>query len=307
MINSRPHPILFALLTFVVSMIGFQLIGPLIGFFFCLPFLPNDLVTVVSHLEQATDHAYLKVPLYIMQGMGTLVGLVLIPLWLLKAYRRNEIPFFKTQVAAFPVILVVMTVIVFMVVNSLFIDWNKEIVLPEFFRPLEEWARSTEDALADMTRYLTQFDHAGQLILAIVVIAVLPAIGEELVFRGIIQHELIRATSNKHLGIWIAAILFSAIHLQFYGFIPRMLLGALFGYMFLWSGNIWMPIIAHFVNNAFSVMAIYLYQKDQIGIDLETVSLPIFPVLISAGVTAALLFAFKKYYDERRPELDTYS
>jgi uncharacterized protein len=133
-----------------------------------------------------------------------------------------------------------------------------------------------------------------------IVIGVLPAIGEEIVFRGIIQNQLFRATHNKHVAIWIAAILFSAIHFQFFGFVPRMLLGALFGYLYYWSGNLWMSVIAHFANNGFSVLAMYFYQKGAIGFDVEdTESVPAHFVIFSALLTAGLLFYFYKYYQNR--------
>jgi membrane protease YdiL (CAAX protease family) len=140
------------------------------------------------------------------------------------------------------------------------------------------------------------------MLLAVVVIAVLPAIGEELVFRGIIQRELFRGTNNIHVAIWISAAIFSAIHIQFYGFVPRMLLGALFGYLYYWSGNLWMPIIAHFINNGFTVVAMYLYQQGSVKMDIENAeAAPWSSVLFSAVITTALLYFFKKFYEKRRP------
>jgi membrane protease YdiL (CAAX protease family) len=100
-------------------------------------------------------------------------------------------------------------------------------------------------------------------------IAVLPAIGEELMFRGVIQRLLTVQFKNYHWGIWGSAFLFSAIHFQFYGFLPRMLLGALFGYMLVYTGSIVYPMIAHFVNNFASLLLAYLIQHGKIPEEID--------------------------------------
>jgi membrane protease YdiL (CAAX protease family) len=128
------------------------------------------------------------------------------------------------------------------------------------------------------------------------VIAVLPGIGEELLFRGFLQNLLKRIFKNDHVAIWVAAVLFSAIHFQFYGFIPRMLLGALFGYIYVWSGNLLYPIIAHFVNNCVSLVALYVYQKGLTDIDVEsTEALPTMYVIIFSALFVVTLIYFKNY------------
>src|SRR5690606_9164914 len=136
-----------------------------------------------------------------------------------------------------------------------------------------------------------------QMVLAFVVVVVLPAIGEEIVFRGMIQNDFYRATRNAHLSIWITAILFSAIHLQFYGFFPRMFLGALFGYLYFWSGNLWMPVLAHFVNNGFTLISLYLYDKVVIPIVVDNTQPSVWQVLFSAVFSAFLMYAFKNFYN----------
>jgi len=76
---------------------------------------------------------------------------------------------------------------------------------------------------------------------------------------------------NIHAAIWVTAFIFSAIHVQFYGFLPRILLGAAFGYMAVWSGSLWLPILAHFINNAVGVIAFYIVRKQSITFDIENV------------------------------------
>ncbi|GAB4018651.1 CPBP family intramembrane metalloprotease [Spirosoma sp. KCTC 42546] len=195
--------------------------------------------------------------------------------------------------------LVVLIVIAFMPFDGLVIEWNQHLHLPETLAPLEKWMRDQEQKLAGLTKSLTTFKTTGQLLVAIIVIAIIPAIGEETLFRGILQRNFSYWTGNPHVGIWLAAALFSAIHVQFLGFFPRMLLGALFGYLYLWSGNLWVSILAHFVNNGFTVLMVYLHQREMTSVDIEsTESVPVLGSLVALVVTTGLLYYFKKVNSE---------
>ena len=143
--------------------------------------------------------------------------------------------------------------LIFPVAMSPLSEWNANLSFPDFMSGFERWAKEEEDRLAKITSLITAIDSVPELLLGILVIALLPAIGEELVFRGMIQQELWRGSRNIHLAIWTSAFIFSAIHVQFFGFIPRLLLGALFGYLYYWSGNLLIPMFSHFFNNAFAV------------------------------------------------------
>ena len=103
--------------------------------------------------------------------------------------------------------------------------------------------------------------NGADLIIMILIVGVLTGIGEEFVFRGVLQRLFLDKFRNPHIAVWITAVIFSAVHFQFYGFVPRMLLGAFFGYLLVWSGNIWLPIIAHALNNSFSVAGAYIQQR----------------------------------------------
>ncbi|MEZ0483490.1 CPBP family intramembrane glutamic endopeptidase [Fibrella aquatica] len=191
--------------------------------------------------------------------------------------------------------LVVVLTIAFMPVNGLIIELNQMLKLPESLAPLERWMRAKEDQMAELTKFLTTFTTVPQLLMAVVTIAVVPAMGEEVLFRGVLQRKFIVWTGNIHVGIWLAAALFSAIHLQFYGFVPRMLLGALFGYLYIWSGNLWAPILAHFVNNGFTVVLIFLHQRQLTTIDIDnTESVPLSTALLGTAVSVAALLYFKR-------------
>ncbi|HTE33446.1 MAG TPA: CPBP family intramembrane glutamic endopeptidase, partial [Chryseolinea sp.] len=119
----------------------------------------------------------------------------------------------------------------------------------------------------------------------------------EIVFRGLIQNELYRNTGNIHLSIWIAATLFSAFHLQFFGFVPRLFMGALIGYLYYWSANLSFAIIAHFINNGLILLTIYLFR---LGIIETPKSAPIALVCVSVVVGVALSLYFFNYFKDRR-------
>tara|TARA_R110002049_G_scaffold305865_1_gene503401 strand:+ start:784 stop:1611 length:828 start_codon:yes stop_codon:yes gene_type:complete len=152
------------------------------------------------------------------------------------------------------------------------IKFNGQLSLQESLQGVEAWMRNAEDTAKEMTTAFLTMDGIGDLIINLLLIAVIPAIGEELLFRGVLQKQLQGWTKNGHLAVWIAAFVFSAIHLQFYGFLPRLILGALFGYYYLWSNNLWVPIIAHFINNATAVVISYATGSTSTDVELEAMN-----------------------------------
>ncbi len=191
--------------------------------------------------------------------------------------------------------LVALLTITFMPFNGLIIEWNQNLDLPDALRGLEEWMKQKEDQLSELTTFLTDFSSPLELVIALLVIAIIPGIGEEVLFRGLLQRKLAQWTGNVHVAIWVAAIIFSAIHVQFYGFVPRVLLGALFGYLYVWSGNLWVAILAHTVNNGFTVFMVWLYHRKMISIDIEnTDSVPWTGAVISLILTIGFLVFFRK-------------
>lgn len=172
---------------------------------------------------------------------------------------------------------------------------NAKLSLPESFAGLETKIKAMEESAAKMTEAFLNVHSIGGLLVNLIIIALLPAIGEEFMFRGILLKLFKEWTKNKHAAILISAFLFSAIHFQFYGFLPRFLLGVLFGYLFVWSKNIWVPVTVHFINNGLAVVLYYfmhgseMYEKaDTFGTD--TISSVIFSVLF-VGI---LLYLFRK-------------
>lgn len=152
---------------------------------------------------------------------------------------------------------------------NLLADLNSRVELPKSLEFIEQILKSQEEAAAALTERFLQADNIGGLLINIGLMALLPALSEELSFRGTLQQIIYKEQSGKvqstkvHLAVWITAFIFSAIHMQFYGFVPRMLLGAMFGYVFVWSGSLWAPITMHFVNNGLAVLVYYLMGESE--------------------------------------------
>jgi membrane protease YdiL (CAAX protease family) len=139
---------------------------------------------------------------------------------------------------------------------------NEQMSLPAALKDLEALMQSMEEEAKRLTELILNTDNFAIFLLNILIIAVLAAVGEEFIFRGTLQNIFGKTIRNKHIVIWSVAIIFSAIHLQFYGFIPRMLLGAYFGYLLLYTKTLWIPILAHFTNNLIGVTASWIYRDN---------------------------------------------
>ena len=147
---------------------------------------------------------------------------------------------------------------------NLLADLNNRIVLPECLSSLEQFFRQMEEEAALLTKRFMQADNVWVMMINMGLMAVLPALAEEMSFRGVLQQLL---GGRRHVAIWLTAVIFSAIHMQFYGFVPRMLMGALFGYVFVWTGSLWVPIVMHFVNNGMAVLVYYILSSKGVAID----------------------------------------
>ncbi|WP_207421702.1 CPBP family intramembrane glutamic endopeptidase [Desertivirga brevis] len=183
-----------------------------------------------------------------------------------------------------------------------FIEWtivqNTRMSLPGFLSDLESWMRQKEDEMALLTKQFLTMKTPVDLAINLLIIAIIPGIGEELIFRGCLQKVLVRWTNSYHLGIWLAAIIFSAIHVQFYGFIPRMLLGALFGYLYHSSKNLIIPMIAHSINNGIAVIGAYILQRNGQSLDKidEQTGYPLPVAILSLVIGVVLLAAYQRRF-----------
>lgn len=195
--------------------------------------------------------------------------------------------------------LLVLTFLLMLAAMPLF-EWvtliNQKMSLPDGLNDLELWMKEKETEAGLLTKKLLVMQSYGDLAINLLMIAVIPAIGEELFFRGGLQNIFGDWFKNHHVAIWLTAIIFSAIHLQFYGFLPRMLLGALFGYLLVYSKSMWLPILGHFINNGSAVLIAFILQKQGESLDKidNNTSFNSYGYLLSLIITLALLFYFFK-------------
>lgn len=180
-------------------------------------------------------------------------------------------------------------------------EWNQGISFPDALAPLEQWMREAEDAAAELQERFLSGTSYLDLIINIVIMAITPAICEELLFRGVLQNQLEKWFKNAHIAVWVAAIIFSAIHFQFYGFLPRMVLGAALGYLLVYGKSLWLPIVAHCVNNSLAVITAWGANKLEIMKEVEAVA-PTYTtsedyIFLIGCVFVVALSYYKLYYN----------
>lgn len=296
--DSRENPAASSLLIIIgLFLIGFLFLGSII-----------QLVVMFSFgasLSDMTDSGgdFSKLPnawiaMILGQGLGSFVGFVGTAWLYWKVIEKKswqDLNFAKIPVL--PVFgMVVLSQIAFMGFNGWLQELNQGIVFPESLKGLEVLLKSMEDKLAETTKFFTNFTSFWQFLVTFLVIAVIAGVGEELVFRGLIMRKLLLGTGNPHIAIWVSAFIFAVIHFQFYGILPRMMLGVLFGYFYLWTGNILVPIFAHIFNNGLAVTIMYLHNIGIVKTDLEKIDdMPMSIVGFSLIATIGLMFLLKNY------------
>lgn len=176
------------------------------------------------------------------------------------------------------------------------IKFNESLSLPETFSVVEQWMRSAEQSAASTIAMLQGGGTVVDLIMSILIVGILAGVGEELLFRGTLQRLMLTSGSSPHVAVWVSAAVFSAIHMQFFGFIPRMILGAFFGYLLYWSGSLWLPIIVHASNNIIYVVAKWTsIHNGEAEVTIDTVGTSDFssawPIITLSVVMTALVLA----------------
>ncbi len=238
-----------------------------------------------------------RMAMFFIQGIGSGIGFWLaayvIAHYIDKADMHWEIqlPRFNMKSAG----LVLLITFGGMLFNAFLVHLNSLLALPEALSGLEIWMQEMEDQLLELTKFLTDFQTIPELLTGILVIGILAGIGEEMFFRGLIQPKMKLYLGSAHAGVWVTAIIFSAIHLQFYGFLPRMFLGVMFGYLYHYSGSLTYPILAHILNNSITVILVYLSNQGKIDFDLESTDAISYPVAF-LGLLGLLvgIYYFKK-------------
>ena len=237
-------------------------------------------------------------PITLLVAQGLVATLLFIGVSALFIGVALKIPFseFFPKVSLTTTGLTILISISFMVVNTAFGEWNMNLDFGN--SDFAEWARGSEEQLKVLTEHLTNFISFSHFILAFLVVAIIPAIGEELLFRGLIQNLFAKAFANHHVAIWVTGFIFAAIHMQFFGMLPRMFLGVLFGYLYHWSGKLSVAMIGHLVNNGLALIALYLVQNNEIEVSPEQMeeAMPWPVVLIFAVISFILIRSFHKKF-----------
>lgn len=234
---------------------------------------------------------------------GSSIGMFVIPALLMGVIERKPYRYLDFKTPVYPQLWFIIIGIMFFSapIFEQAIKINERLVLPDALSGLENWMKAKEAELERLTRiFLSDTTYWG-LFMNLLVVAVIAAVGEEFLFRGCLQGILMRWFRNPHAAIWITAVVFSAIHLQFYGFLPRMLLGALFGYLLLWGKNIWLPVLAHFINNATAVISAFYLQRQGRSLDDMNFGeqIPSYLYFISFVLTGVLLYQYYKTATEK--------
>jgi len=242
-----------------------------IGILLAIPFFGTGILVNFDTMNDFNDPrtiAFLKYFQVINQ-----IGVFILPA-LLYGYLENRNAKTYLHIDKFPgfILLVysILLIIAFVpAVNSL-VWLNEQMKLPTFLRFIENWMRESEEKTNLLTEAFLNVNTMGGLLINLLIIGVLASLGEEFLFRGVVLRLLFDWLKNPHLAILISAILFSALHMQFFGFLPRTALGIVFGYVFVWSGSLWLPIILHFIFNGATVVVAYLYQKGIVSTDIDS-------------------------------------
>ncbi len=279
------HPFLKFLLLGLVMVVS-TLVVLFIGMLVALPFFGT---AVFESMDPKSADINLLRYVQILSHLGLFITSSLV-----FAFLMDRKPFVYLQATRIPkgksllISAVIMLVVIPMVYYFTMI--NQMLTLPESLQGIENWMRRAEDSAQEMTRLLLDVSTVQGWLFNIFMIAVIPAIGEEFIFRGALQRIFRQWTGSMHVAVIVAAILFSAMHMQFYGFLPRLLLGLVLGYMMVYTGNIWVPVFAHFFNNALAVTVFFFAGGADSGLDMD--SLPEIPYAYIPAILSAILALF---------------
>jgi uncharacterized protein len=282
---SNAQQILLLMMLAILCMVVFSAIGV----FGAIGFYNVNIFTNPEVLKNASDPNVLAA-LQMMQTMQA-IGFFVVPSIGFAALAANN-KWEYLAVNNLPKLLPFLVAVIMVAVSIPFInymgEWNSKL-------PFPQWVYDSEKEAEVLMQAFLNFDTVGALLFNLFMMALLPAIGEEFLFRGLIQKLIHNISNNKHVAVWCSAIIFSAFHMQFLGFFPRMILGAMFGYMVIESGNLWYSIAGHFTNNAMAVIITYFINTKQILPDVETYGVGNFTIsMLSALAMVAAMALFGK-------------
>ncbi len=259
------------ILALVMVMILTFLVVLAFGFALSIPFFGWDMLSNIASLTDYSDPVTVSALKYfqIVNQVGVFIAPAFLFVILTSDNLRGYLNFNK-GVKRFSIFFGFLV----LAVSLPFINWlvmaNSEMHLPDSLSGVESWMRRSEESAQQLTEVFLSTGTWSGLLVNLLMIGGLAAIGEELIFRGILVKLFREWTGSIHLSVFIPAVLFSALHLQFYGFFGRLVLGIILGYLFVWSGSLWVPVLVHFLNNAMAVVLSFLDNRGIIKADLDT-------------------------------------
>ncbi|HUR30129.1 MAG TPA: type II CAAX endopeptidase family protein [Saprospiraceae bacterium] len=244
----------------LLILIGFIIGGILLTAAFSFLILMSSGMSMME-IAQLSDTGMQELPAGLMRGLLTVqhLSIFILP-GLAFGYVVYKADIWKgLSLSKFPSLGLIILGIVFLLTAYPIV--NLSFLLNESI-PLPSWANDFENQAAETLKTILQMNSPIIFLINLLLIAILPGVGEELLFRGIVQKHIGGWLKNPVVAIWISAFIFSAIHMQFEGFFPRLCLGAILGYLYYWTNNLWVPIITHAFNNGIQVVLIYSMDLD---------------------------------------------
>ncbi|MDF1573003.1 MAG: CPBP family intramembrane metalloprotease [Bacteroidales bacterium] len=284
--------LIFSSLGVILTGLVFQLIGMLLATFF------YDIS--VFEILDITGEENKKVisAVKFLQIIGALGTFVFSSLLISFFYTGSWLGYFRfgKMIRAGAVLMLIVIMVTALPAVNMLTDLNARLELP--FAGAERYLRQLEEQTQVLMMALVRADNFWALLVNLFMIAIIPAVGEELVFRGLIQRHLTDLFRNGHVAIIVASVIFSLAHFQFYSFLPRFFLGMILGYAFYYGRSLWYPMIAHLVNNTLGVVFYYFYMKEAAVESLEDIgTMELMPVtaLISLMAVGVLMYLWISY------------
>lgn len=247
------------LILFSVTIIGLIIISIIGSIILTMKFGTETPIIIQGIAQNRMEYFEWMKNIQFLQIIGIFIFPAIVCAWLFsdnyKKYLSIDTSF---QLSIIGLVMLSMLIII-PFLNGIYI-FSQQVCSPEYLNGLGEWVKNQEKLTKNVIERMLYVYHWQDLVSNILIVCLFTAIGEEFIFRGVLQNILSRFIKNQYIVIWIVAILFSANHLQFYGFLPRMLLGAYLGYLLYYTNNIWVPVFAHFTNNFFGVINSYISQ-----------------------------------------------
>lgn len=257
-----------------------------------------DLETVlnsINHLDDPGMIAYLK----FVQSI-TSIGMFIVSSWIVAwSLSTDPLRFLGLKFCPGFIIssLVIILTLFTLPMNNYLTYFNNQLELPKALSGLQEYFVSKEWQMEEIMNSFLSVQTLGGLVMNVVIIGLIPALGEELLFRGLIQKFLIKGLKRIHLAVIITAFVFALFHFQFLSILPRFVLGIILGYLYIWSGSLWMPILMHFINNSLAVVYYHFYLRGKTGDTLEVVGTPgnnLVYALLSFVMVTIILFVIRR-------------